>query len=265
MLSSSILWALFRGRALLWALTTRELQARHAGSVAGVVWAYAQPLLTIASYYLVFDVVFALRMGADAPAKAVGVYLIVGALPWMSFGDAVSRATQGLVEAGGLLQKNPLPPSMFPARVVLASGLIFSPLMLALAAAYWPVHHGATALLALPVVWLAQLALVFWLGHLLALFHAAVRDTGQVVTFFLQIGIFLSPALFPYTQFPEAWRWVLWFNPMTPFLLAYQNILLQGNFPSWEMWTAIAAWPLVLAVPTGVFLRRCRDQLVDWL
>ena len=264
-LSSSILFDLYHGRALLWALTKRELQSRHAGSVAGLVWAYLQPLLTVASYYLVFDVVFALRMGEGAPARAVGIYLIVGALPWMAFGDAVSRGTQSLVEAGGLLQKNPLPPSMFPARVVLASGLIFTPLMVGLAAAYWPVHGGAMALLALPLLWCAQVALVFWLAHLLSLFNAAVRDTGQVVTFFLQIGIFLSPALFPYAQFPADWRWLLWINPMTPFLLAYQNVLLQGLWPTPEMWVAIFTWPLALAVLTRLFLNRCRDQLVDWL
>jgi lipopolysaccharide transport system permease protein len=48
---------LFRSRVLLWTMTQRELAARYAGSMAGMLWAFAQPLLMMASYILVFDVV----------------------------------------------------------------------------------------------------------------------------------------------------------------------------------------------------------------
>lgn len=264
-LKNSVLWSLLHARVLLRALTARELNARHAGSAAGLAWAYLQPLLTVAAYYLVFDVVFAMRLGDGAPTHAVGTYLIVGALPWMAFGDAISRGTNSLLDAGGLLQKNPLPPSLFPARAVLASAVIFSPLMLGLIVAYIPVHHGALAVLSVPVLWCLQVLMVFWWSHLLAILSAAVRDTTQVVTFALQVGIFLSPALFPYSQFPQAWRWVLWINPMTPALLGYQDALLQGAWPSWPVWVAMGLWIVVLAGLTKLAIARSRDQLVDWL
>ena len=40
----------------------------------------------------------------------------MGALPWMAFCDAVSRGMSSLIDAGGLLQKNPLPPVLFTTR-----------------------------------------------------------------------------------------------------------------------------------------------------
>ncbi len=76
-LKDSIFVELYKSRVLLKALVLRELKARYAGSAAGLAWAYIQPLLTIASYYLVFDVVFAMRLGESAPTKAVGIYLSV--------------------------------------------------------------------------------------------------------------------------------------------------------------------------------------------
>lgn len=54
---------LWRSRTLVWGLTRREVSARHSGTVLGVLWPYLQPLLTIAAYYLVFDVVFSMRLG----------------------------------------------------------------------------------------------------------------------------------------------------------------------------------------------------------
>src|SRR6218665_879733 len=122
--------------------------ARHAGTGAGLVWPYLQPLLTVAAYYLVFDVVFAMRLGAGAPAHAVGTFLIVGALPWMAFCDAVSRGMGSLIDAGSLLQKNALPPVLFATRAVLASAVIYGPLLLALALAYTPLHGWRPAVVA---------------------------------------------------------------------------------------------------------------------
>ena len=260
--------ALLRLRRLLGQLTLRELKARFAGSAGGLLWAWAQPALGIAAYYLVFDVVFALRAGqaeGGAAAPRLGSFLIVGMLAWMAFSDATQRAMNSLVEAGGLLQKNPLPPALFPARAVLASALVFAPLQLALALAYWPMHHGAWAVAALLPLVLAQAALAWLLGYLLAVLTAALRDVAQVAGFLFSIGVFAAPVLFPMSMFPERWRALLWLNPMTAWTLGYQSVLLQGAWPPLSVWLFIAAWLLFLGAALSVLLARSRDELVDWL
>ena len=230
-----------------------------------MLWAYIQPTLTIAAYYLVFDIVFAMRLGDAAPTRSVGTYLIVGALPWMAFGDALSRGASSLVDNSGLLQKNALPPTLFPARSVLASVLVFSPLLLLLLISYWPLHHGAAAILAVPILWTLQTLMVLCMAIALSILTTALRDTTQFLAFALQMGIFLSPALFPYAQFPEAWRWVLWLNPMTPFLLGYQASLLQGMWPDYTIWFGILAWLVLFAAMAKTLHSRSKDHLVDWL
>lgn len=265
----SALWtealALQRARALAWVLTRRELAQRHQGTALGIVWPYLQPLLTVAAYYLVFDVVFAMRLGEGAPTRAVGAFLVVGALPWMAFCDAVSRGMNSLIDAGSLLQKNALPPVLFPVRAVLASSLIFGPLMLLVALAYIPAHGLRPAVLALLPLLGLQVLLCLLLGYLLAILTAALRDVGQLVNFFLSVGIYLSPILFPITLFPERWRWVLWLNPMTALVQGYQQVLLAGQWPPASVWVATLAWLLLLALLLNLAVARSRDQLVDWL
>jgi lipopolysaccharide transport system permease protein len=246
-------------------MTRREIAARHAGTALGLAWPYIQPLLAVAAYYLVFDVVFAMRLGDGAPTKAVGAFLIVGALPWMAFCDAVSRGMNSLVDAGGVLQKNALQPVLFPVRAVLASAAVYGPLILLVALAYIPSHGFSAALLALAPLLILQLLLCIFLSYLLAILAAALRDTLQVVAFFLSVGIYLSPVLFPLSLFPVDWRWVLWINPMTAAVLAYQSILLQGAWPDISNWLALVAWIIGLAFLLDVLVRRSRDQLVDWL
>lgn len=257
--------ALRRARRLLWLMALREAAMRHAGSLIGIGWLYAQPALTLAVYYLVFDVVFGMRLGEEAPVRAVGTFLIVGMLPWMAFGDALSRGMNALVEAGGLLQKNALPPALFPARAVLASTLVYAPLLMVLALAYTPVHGLAPALLVMPLLFAGQVMLALLLGYVLAILAAAVRDVLQVVGFMLAIGVFTAPVLFPAALFPEGLRALLWFNPMTPLVLGYQSILLEGRWPAWETWAGLVLWLGGLVFLLELALRRSREQLVDWL
>ena len=257
--------SVWSARALVWVLTRREVAARHAGTAVGVLWPYLQPLLSVAAYYLVFDVVFAMRLGEGASSHAVGTFLVVGALPWMAFCDAVSRGMSSLIEAGSLLQKNPLPPVLFTARAVLASAVIYGPLLLLVALAYTPLHHFNRALLALPALLLLQLLLSLFLGYLLAILAAALRDTVQLVGFLLSVGIYLTPILFPLSLFPESWRWVLWLNPMTALVIGYQQVLLQGAWPPASVWLAGLLWLGGIALALNVVVARSRDQLVDWL
>ncbi len=246
-------------------MARREIAARNAGTAAGILWAYVQPLLTVAAYFLVFDIVFAMRLSAGAPTPRVGAYLIVGALPWMSFCDAVMRGTTSLVDSGGVLQKNPLPPALFPARAVLASMVIHSPLIVLLALLYVPLHHFSPALLALPLLLVMQFALCFVLAYMLAILTAALRDTSQVVAFLLSVGIFLSPVLFQVTMFPEPWRWVLWLNPMSALVMGYQSVLLAGAWPGAEIWGISALWLGAALLMLDRLAVRSREQLVDWL
>jgi len=257
--------AVWRARSLVWVLTRREISARNAGSAGGWLWSYAQPILMVAAYYLVFDVVFAMRLGDNAPTRAVGSFLVVGALPWMAFCDTISRAMNSLIDAGSLLQRSPLPPVLFPVRSALASTVIYAPLMLALAVAYAPMHGFSPALLAIVPLVLLQLTLSLLLGYLLAIFAAAMRDTIQVVAFMLSVGIFLSPVLFPISMFPKAWQWVLWLNPMSAPVTGYQAILLQGQWPDWTAWAVTLGWIALLAGALTLVVSRSRDQLTDWL
>lgn len=246
-------------------MTRRELASRYAGSAAGVLWAYLQPLLTVAAYFLVFDVVFAMRMGDNAPTSRVGTYLVVGALPWLAFCESLARGAGSLVDAGGLLQKNALPPVLFVARSVLAGWVVFVPLMALLTLMYLPVSGFGWALLAIPLLLLLQGALALLLAHVLAILAAAVRDTLQLLAFMLSVGIYLSPILFPLSLFPQAWRWVLFANPMTALVLGYQSVLLQGAWPGLTLWAITLGWLLLLALLLNGLIRRSRDQLVDWL
>lgn len=256
---------LWRLRALLRQMTIREIQASFYGSVLGVAWVYAQPLLTIAVYYLVFDVILEARLGEKAPTSAVGVYLIAGIVPWMAFSDAVSRSMRSLLDANALLQKNALPPVLFPARAVLASAVTYLPPLLLAGFAVSAIQGFTTALIWIPVLIAAQFLLAFLFGYALAILSAAMRDVLQIAGFCLSLGVFASPVLFTIDMVPAGFAWVFWLNPMTPVILGVQSILLLGQVPPVSVWLPLMLWLLMLALLVNRLILRSREHLVDWL
>jgi len=257
--------ALWCSRRLLALMTRREVSARFAGSVLGAVWLYIQPLLMIAVYYLLFDTVFKARVGEGDASRSVGLHLIAGMLPWMAFSEAVSSGMQSIVQEGCLLQKNPLPPVLFPARVVAASIITFLPLIALVALVYALGQGAGLALLALPLLIVGLFALAFLTAYVLALMVAAVRDVQQVAGLFLSLGLFASPVLFSIEMFPEGLRWLLWLNPMTPVVLGFQHVLLSNAWPESIVWQALFLWLVGLAALLDRLIANSRDQLVDWL
>lgn len=255
----------WRLRALLGLMTARDIRSRFSGTALGLVWLYVQPVLTVVSYYFVFDVVLKTRLAEGAPTRSLGFYLVVGMMPWIAFSDALTRAMNSLVEAGNLLQKNALIPLLFPARAVAASALTYVPpiALVALAAVF--VNGPSPALLALPVVLVVQVALSFVLGYAFAILAAAMRDVMQVVGFLLSLGIFASPVLFTMDMIPEGMRWLLWLNPMTPVILAVQDILLAGRFPPLQSWGVLALWLTVSTLVLDRLIKRSGEHLVEWL
>jgi lipopolysaccharide transport system permease protein len=250
---------------LLWLMVQREMRSRYAGSALGALWAYVQPLLTVAIYFLVFDVVFAMRMGEHAPTERVGTYLVVGALPWLGFAEGLSRGASSLIDSAGILQKNALPPVLFVLRSVIASWLAFMPIMVLLAVLYGFITGHWKSLAIMPLLLVLQLALTYLVAYVLAILTAATRDTTQVLSFALGVGIFLSPVLFPLSLFPEPWQWALYLNPMSCWVMAYQSVMLSGQWPPVHLWGVMLGWLSVLALVLAWLSRNSREELVDWL
>src|SRR6266511_2112999 len=78
----------WRNRALVTALTRRELAARYRGGLLGYFWSLVNPLLLLAVYATVFRLVFTPR----ADVRPYALFLFIGVLAW-SFVFSASRGT----------------------------------------------------------------------------------------------------------------------------------------------------------------------------
>ncbi|HUO83722.1 MAG TPA: ABC transporter permease [Thermoanaerobaculia bacterium] len=256
---------LFRSRQLIAALTSRDLKARYRGSVLGYFWSLANPLLLLTVYTVVFTHFF-----PRPEIRPYALFLFTGILPWTFFSGAVLEASTSITSNGGLIKKVMFPAETLPLVVVFAHLVHFvlalPILFLALAIAVLAAGTDLTWTLALaPVILLVQTIFVAGVALVVASASVLFRDLRDIVANLLNLGFFLTPILYSiHSAFIADWvRILLRANPMTPFVLTFQDVFFHARVPA----TTDVVLMLVyagasLALGLTVF-ERLRDTLAE--
>src|SRR3954447_2449523 len=119
---------LVRYRELFGNLFRRDVQAKYRGSLLGVAWTLANPVLLMGVYLLVFSVLWKTPFGNGGH---YGLFLLVGLSGWIFFAASVQSASRSLLDNANLIRKTRFPRQLVPLSVV-AAHLVSFGVMLAL-------------------------------------------------------------------------------------------------------------------------------------
>ena len=255
---------LLRYRQLIVALTARDLKARYRGSVLGFFWSLANPLLLLGIYTLVFT-----KFLPQQVVKPYPLFLFAGILPWTFFAAAVLESTNAITSNAGLIKKVMFPAEALPLVVVLSHLVHFAlaiPILLVALVIFsllGQVTISATILL-VPVLMILQTAFVAGIAMSVASASVLFRDLRDLMTNLIQLGFFITPIIYLIDRVESrALRAVLRVNPMTPFVVAYQDVLFFGHLPGVAD-TLLMVVYAAASLAVGVFVfERLRDTLAE--
>ncbi len=252
---------LYRYRALLWALTVRELSARYRASVLGFLWTFLNPTLQMLVYTLLFSVY--MRQNIEHYAY----FLFVGLLPWGWFSSSITGCATSISDRRDLLTKVRFPAQVLPATVILTNlinYLLSIPLVLALGAFFgvWPSWH----LVALPAVLFVQLLFTVALGYLVSALNVRFRDLQFVVANLTMLWFFLTPILYPIETIPAAYRPLLHYgNPVAMLVNAYQAIFVRHAPPDFAELGCLALGAAALLWLTTLVFEAGREEFAEYV
>jgi ABC-type polysaccharide/polyol phosphate export permease len=259
-----LIQVLFRYRALIGSLVSRELKARYRGSVLGFLWSFANPVLLLVTYTLVFTII--LPMKATPRMEPYFLFFFTGLLPWTWFSASLIESSGVLISGGNLIKKVLFPAEVLPTVTVLANlaqFLFALPILLVLLA--FAGRLGPEALL-LPVVILVQLVLTLGGALFLSALTVHFRDIGNILGHVLQLWFFATPILYDVEllkQTSETLRQLERLNPMGHIIISYQQILFHGEFDHWRgLSGALLAGIVALSVGAFIF-DRLRDTYAE--
>ena len=245
---------LFAYRDLCWELVRLDLRIRYRRSLLGFSWTMLQPLATMTVLHIAFSSLFRFQVD-NYP-----VYVLAGLLFWNFFSQSIVTSMNSLRANGGLIQKLPVPKSVFPVAVVISGVINLCLALLPLLALLVVTGHPLRpAMLFLPISILIAAVFTLGAGLLLAPFAVLFHDVVELIGVVLQILLFLTPIMYPMSILPERWLWIVRFNPVRSILEVFRDPIFYGKIPPAIHLTVAALLALALfALGAFAFSRTSR-------
>jgi lipopolysaccharide transport system permease protein len=185
---------LFHYRELFLILAWRDVLVRYKQTTAGAAWALIQPLMSIVIMTVIFGSVARLPSQGGAP---YAIMVCAAMLPWQFFANALSLASQSVINNANLISK-----IYFPRMIVPASSIVVSLVDFLVACSilgglmiwyhFWPTWR----LVALPAFVILAIAAALGPSLIITALTVRYRDFRIIIPFILQFGLFVCPVAY---------------------------------------------------------------------
>lgn len=245
---------LFQNRHLIWKLAKNDFKKRYAGSYLGAVWAMAQPVVTVAMYYVVFDKIMgsAATTFRDGVAVPFVLFLTAGLVPWFFFSEALNNGTNALLEYNYLVKKVVFKISILPIIKVIAATFIhaFFVVVLLIVAAiygYYPTVYTLQIFYYSACLFIFVLALSYTTCAVVVFF----KDLSQIINIALQIGMWATPILWNLDDVNASWVTILKLNPLVYIVNGYRSAVYEQEWFFQDFFSTMYFW-IVTVVLFGI-------------
>jgi lipopolysaccharide transport system permease protein len=251
---------LWRSREILYFLAWRDVKVRYKQAVLGVGWAVLQPLFTM----ITFTVFFGKLAGIPSSGVPYPLFSYSALLLWTYFSVTLSQVGNSLVANSNLITKIYFPRVLLPAAAALGGilDLLVGSVLLVALMIYYRVPPSWSLLLT-PLFVVQTVLLVIGTGMLLASLNVRYRDIKYTIPFIIQIGLFVTPIIYPVTFVPKRYETLLALNPLTGIVEGFRACLFGAGSINWPIIGLSWVTTLVLLVLGGLHFRRTERVFAD--
>lgn len=264
-----------QGYDLFLNLTQREIKGKYKRTFLGQLWSLANPLALMIVYTFVFSFIIRIQVPEGTPSglNVFSIWLLCGLLPWMFFTSVINQGINSLITNEALIKKVYFPRSVLIYSTV-ASLLFNWTFEMGFLVAALLLFGAFAVILWLPMVVLAMVLLaLFAVGLVLMLSVANVhfRDTQYFAQIALQLGMYLTPVVYPVTMVESLSESVGPFfggitlldlfriNPMYSFINVFRSVLYDNAWPATGDLLAILIWT-VASLSLGMFIFKKNEK-----
>lgn len=229
---------LYAYREMVISTVKKELEAKYKGSFLGFLWTFLNPLLQLIVYTILFSII--MRAGIEK----FYIYLFVGLIPWTFLSMSVAGGSVVIVSQENLIKKIYFPRIVLPVSYVLAGFVNMLLTFLVIFAVLLISGFGINirVLWCLPIVMLIELVMALGLGIMASALTVYFRDLEHILGIVTMAWMYLTPIMYTKEMLqtvPGILKNFIYWNPMTPVIQAYHDILYYKSAP--EMGTLLQA------------------------
>lgn len=247
----------WRYRDLLLLFVHRDIVSFYKQTILGPIWFFIQPVFTTFIYVLVFGQI----AGLSTDGLPQILFYLCGITFWNYFSECFVKTASVFRDNANLFGKVYFPRIITPLSIV-ASNLFrftiqFALFILIAGYFYW---RGEATIQPTIVLFPVLIAIMALLGLGLGMFFSAMTTKYRDLAFLLQFGVqllmYASPVIYPFSQIPMKMQLLLAWNPLAPiFETARHGFLGAGTFSPLGLAYSGAFALLVFLASTIIFNR----------
>ena len=195
----------------------------------GVLWSFVNPLLQIAVYAFVFQIIL------KSNIENYAVYLCCGLVPWQYFSSVVLRGAAVIIDNGNVIKKVYFPREILPISVVTSEGVNF--LISTIIILGFVVFGGIG--LSINILWYFLIVLIQYIVSIGVAFIVSsltvyFRDLLHILGIVMQLLFYATPIVYAVDAVPSNFRWLMKLNPMSYLITGYRDIFYNKTMPSFH-------------------------------
>lgn len=249
---------LWRYRDLISLFVWRDFVSVYKQTILGPAWHIVRPLITT----LIFTVVFSRMAGLSTDKAPPFLFYMVGNIAWAYFSSCLDNTSKTFVANAALLGKVYFHRLVIPVSLVLSNLIAFGiqlGILLVVMALYvisGVSLHLTSWVLLTPVLLVILAGYALGGGIIVCALTTRYRDLSYLVTFGVQLLMYLTPVIYPVSAVPARYRWAVNLNPLTPVFEGFRvGFLGVGTVTLAQLTMTFGLMLAVLAAGTMLFTR----------
>jgi ABC-type polysaccharide/polyol phosphate export permease len=250
---------MYRFRYMFYSLVEKSLFGKYKNSALGFLWNFVTPAISILLFYIVFENF----MGRGIPNY--WAYLCVGMFPFSFMNTNLIGGASNITSNGGMIKKMYFPRELLPLSQVAYTLIVFliaySIVFLIMLLTGFPL--SSEGMLALP--FLIMTMFVFSFGTILLTSAISVysRDFEYLITAIARVLFWVTPIFYMIDSITGILSKIIWFNPLTYYVVGLQDIIYRGVMPSSELLIACTLLSFVMLIIGVYVFEKLKDGFAE--
>lgn len=249
---------LWNYRDLIGLFVRRDFVSVYKQTILGPLWYLIQPVLTSVIFTIIFGRIA--RLSTDGLPQFL--FYMSGTVIWSYFAECLGKTSNTFITNAQLFGKVYFPRLAVPISILISNLIAFSIqflLFLGFVAYYF--FTGAEIrpnlwVLFTPILLLMMAGLGLGFGVIVSSLTTRYRDLRFLVTFGVQLWMYVTPVIYPVSSIPERFRQLIAANPLTPIVETFRYAYLgSGTLNGWNLVYSGVFMLVVLAVGILLFNR----------
>jgi lipopolysaccharide transport system permease protein len=215
-------------RDLLILFVKRDIVSTYKQTILGPLWFIIQPILTSFTFTIIFGNIA--NLSTDEKPKFL--FYLAGTTCWNYFSDCLNNTSGTFINNASIFGKVYFPRLISPLSVVISSLLKFLIQFLLFCVVFIVLYFRGASLqpnilvLLIPYLIILMGIMGLSLGIIVSSFTTKYRDLRFLITFGIQLFMYITPIILPLSEFKGVLRKIVICNPMTSIVETFKAAFL---------------------------------------